>query len=264
MPHCVPLVDKTSRERRARSSKEATTALLRRRAAHSLPLLLHDLADLHARVEELCGAAVEADGLALVELALAVVGRDALLLARLLETIHDELESATEFHRHTDIPSTIVRRRRRTSSSSSSSSLLSSSWPRSPSSGDPPRERASQSQLCTTLVPRARNRGTTTGNPTQAATAGRRVNHPPSDDRSPQPPTFHPRARARALRQIGDRGGKGEKAYRLYVSAIMRISPSTAAIFCSDVGCWRPIPRNDMLGERVFGGGRWWRSVVGL
>lgn len=25
--------------------------------------------------------------------------------------------------------------------------------------------------------------------------------------------------------------------YRLYVSAIMRISPSTAAIFCSDVGC---------------------------
>lgn len=37
------------------------------------------------------------------------------------------------------------------------------------------------------------------------------------------------------------------KTYRLYVSAIMRISPSTAAIFCSDVGCWRPIPRKDIV-----------------
>ena len=50
-------------------------------AAESLALLLHNLADLHRRVEELCGAAVEADGLALVELTLAVVVGDALLLA---------------------------------------------------------------------------------------------------------------------------------------------------------------------------------------
>lgn len=57
------------------------TALLR------TALRLHNLADLHRRVEELCGAAVEADGLALVELALAVVGGDALLLARLLKTV---------------------------------------------------------------------------------------------------------------------------------------------------------------------------------
>lgn len=55
-------------------------------AAEGLALLLHNLADLHRRVEELCGAAVEADGLALVELALAVVVGDALLLARVLET----------------------------------------------------------------------------------------------------------------------------------------------------------------------------------
>ncbi len=51
-------------------------------------LLLHNLTDLHRGVEELGGAAVEADGLALVELALAVVGGDALFLARLLQTIH--------------------------------------------------------------------------------------------------------------------------------------------------------------------------------
>ena len=37
-------------------------------------------------VEELCGAPVEADALALVDLALAVVGGDALLLAGLCET----------------------------------------------------------------------------------------------------------------------------------------------------------------------------------
>lgn len=53
--------------------------------AHGLALLLHDLADLHGCVEELGGAAVDADGLALVKLALAVVGGDALLLAGLLE-----------------------------------------------------------------------------------------------------------------------------------------------------------------------------------
>lgn len=58
-----------------------------RSSTHGLALLLHDLADLHGGIEELCGAAVEADGLALVELALAVVGRNALLLARLLQTV---------------------------------------------------------------------------------------------------------------------------------------------------------------------------------
>lgn len=64
--------------------EHATTALLA--TAESLTLLLHDLADLHRCVEELGCATVEADGLALVELALAVVGGDALLLARLLKT----------------------------------------------------------------------------------------------------------------------------------------------------------------------------------
>lgn len=62
---------------------EDTSALLGR-GAHGLALLLHNLRDLHRGVEELCGAAVEADGLALVELGLAVVGGDALFLARLL------------------------------------------------------------------------------------------------------------------------------------------------------------------------------------
>lgn len=56
-------------------------------AAHGLALLLHNLANLHRRVEELGGASVEADGLALVEVAFAVVGRDALLLARLLQAV---------------------------------------------------------------------------------------------------------------------------------------------------------------------------------
>lgn len=60
---------------------------LRSSRAHSLALLLHDFANLHGRVEELCGAAVEADGLALVELALAVVGGDALFLASLLQAV---------------------------------------------------------------------------------------------------------------------------------------------------------------------------------
>lgn len=54
-------------------------------AAHGLALLLHNLANLHRRIEELGGASVEADGFALVELALAVVGRNALFLARLLQ-----------------------------------------------------------------------------------------------------------------------------------------------------------------------------------
>lgn len=58
-----------------------------RSSTHGLALLLHDLADLHGGIEELCGAAVEADGLALVELALAVVGRNTLLLASLLQSI---------------------------------------------------------------------------------------------------------------------------------------------------------------------------------
>lgn len=56
-------------------------------STHGLALLLHDLADLHGGIEELCGAAVEADGLALVEIALAVVGRNALLLAGLLQSV---------------------------------------------------------------------------------------------------------------------------------------------------------------------------------
>ena len=56
-------------------------------AAHSLALLLHNLANLHRRIEELGCASVEADGFALVELALAVVGRDALFLARLLQAV---------------------------------------------------------------------------------------------------------------------------------------------------------------------------------
>jgi hypothetical protein len=70
-----------------RSSRleHATTALLA--ASESLALLLHDLADLHRCVEELGCAAVEANRLALVELALAVVVRNALLLARLLKTV---------------------------------------------------------------------------------------------------------------------------------------------------------------------------------
>ena len=61
---------------------EKTTTLL---ATHSLSLLLHNLANLHGRIEELGGAAIEADGFTLVELAFAVISRDTLLLARLLE-----------------------------------------------------------------------------------------------------------------------------------------------------------------------------------
>lgn len=64
--------------------EHAAAALL---ATEGLALLLHDLADLHRCVEELGCATVEADGLALVELALAVVVGNALLLARLLETV---------------------------------------------------------------------------------------------------------------------------------------------------------------------------------
>lgn len=58
-------------------------------STHGLSLLLHNLTDLHGRVEELGGAPVQAHGFALVELPLAVVGGDALLLARLLEAAHD-------------------------------------------------------------------------------------------------------------------------------------------------------------------------------
>ena len=60
--------------------------LLRHATTESLALLLHNLANLHRCIEELGCATVEADGLALVELTLAVVVRNALLLARLLET----------------------------------------------------------------------------------------------------------------------------------------------------------------------------------
>lgn len=66
--------------------EHATTTALSA-SSHGLALLLHDLADLHRGVEELGGASVEADGLALVELALAVVGGDALGLARLLQPV---------------------------------------------------------------------------------------------------------------------------------------------------------------------------------
>jgi len=52
-----------------------------------LALLLHDLADLLGGVEELGDAAVEAHGLALVELGLAEVVGDALCLAVLLEAV---------------------------------------------------------------------------------------------------------------------------------------------------------------------------------
>ena len=68
---------------KSRSLKHAAAAS----AAHSLALLLHNLANLHRRIEKLGGATVEADGFALVELALAVVGRDTLFLARLLQAV---------------------------------------------------------------------------------------------------------------------------------------------------------------------------------
>lgn len=68
-----------------RTSFQQLTNFLKQTAAtlatHSLTLRLHNLADLHGRIEELGGTAVQADGLALVELALAVVGGHALLLA---------------------------------------------------------------------------------------------------------------------------------------------------------------------------------------
>lgn len=75
----------TTTTREEKDHLEHATGL--RASAHGLTLLLHDLANLHGSVEELCRASVEADGLALVELALAVVGRDALLLARLLQAV---------------------------------------------------------------------------------------------------------------------------------------------------------------------------------
>ena len=50
-------------------------------ASTLLCLLLHHLGNLHVHVEELGGASVEADALALVELALAVVVGNALLCA---------------------------------------------------------------------------------------------------------------------------------------------------------------------------------------
>lgn len=62
--------------------------LLKQTAAATLlapALLLHDLANLDRRVEILGGAAVKADGLALVELGLAVIGGNTLFLAILLE-----------------------------------------------------------------------------------------------------------------------------------------------------------------------------------
>lgn len=76
-----------AREDRGGPLEQAAAASLLSPATHGLALLLHNLADLDGRVEELCGAPVEADGLALVELAFAVVGGDALLLAGILQTI---------------------------------------------------------------------------------------------------------------------------------------------------------------------------------
>lgn len=60
--------------------EQASTGSGRRSATHSLTLLLHDLADLHRRVEKLGSAAVQADRLSLVQLSFAVIGGDALLL----------------------------------------------------------------------------------------------------------------------------------------------------------------------------------------
>lgn len=56
-------------------------------SSQGLSLLLHNLTDLHGRIEELGGAPVQAHGFALVELPLAVVGGYTLLLARLLEAV---------------------------------------------------------------------------------------------------------------------------------------------------------------------------------
>ena len=58
-------------------------------ATHLLLLLLQYVRDLEVDVEEFGGAPVEADGLALVDLALEVVVGDALLCAGLVETIED-------------------------------------------------------------------------------------------------------------------------------------------------------------------------------
>lgn len=60
-------------------------------AAPFLRLLLELLGHLQVDVEELGGAPVEADALALVEFGLAVVGRYALLLARSCEAREQQL-----------------------------------------------------------------------------------------------------------------------------------------------------------------------------
>ena len=52
---------------------------------------LHLLADLDVDVEELGHAAVEADGLALVEVAFAVIGRNTLLGAGLGQAVMEEV-----------------------------------------------------------------------------------------------------------------------------------------------------------------------------
>jgi hypothetical protein len=76
-PHIVqnPFHTPSSRSGILVAQVEAATS------ASCLCLLLHHLGDLHVDVEELGGASVEANALALVKLALAVVVGDALLCA---------------------------------------------------------------------------------------------------------------------------------------------------------------------------------------
>lgn len=73
-------------------------------STHSLTLLLHNLANLHARIEELGCATIQADGLALVKLALAVIGRNALLLARSLKTASNRISTESAVEKEVPLP----------------------------------------------------------------------------------------------------------------------------------------------------------------
>lgn len=68
---------------RSLTPKSETTTSTCRRSAPVLALLLESCRDDGVRLEKLCGAAVEADGLALVEVAFAIVGWETLLCAHL-------------------------------------------------------------------------------------------------------------------------------------------------------------------------------------